>query len=81
MIHKPQDQNCQNGTYGTQRYKSEAVIPGMLIVTDGCDTNTQRHNKGNGHRSSGHPAGIKGHCQKIFRNEHCNDKNQNIKTE
>lgn len=66
---KTQNENCQYRTYRTEGYQSKTVVFCMLIASDGRETNTQSHDKWNGHGAGRHAAGIKGDSKKISGNK------------
>ena len=62
MIDHAEDQHRYDGTDGTQGHKTEAVVCGMAVITDGGNAHTKRHDKGNCHWACGHTAGIEGYA-------------------
>ena len=79
MINHAQHQYCENGADGAQRNQTEGVVGRVAVATDGRNTDTQRHNKRDRHRSGGDAAGVKGYGTKIFRNKQHQYKGQHIK--
>ena len=64
-IEEAQQQDRQNRSHRAQRHQTEAVCLGVLVASDGGDTNAHRHDKRCRHRARRHTARIKGDAQII----------------
>ena len=51
LIEETKQQNCQNGTYGTQSYKSETVGLCVLVASYGSHADAHGHDERNSHRA------------------------------
>ena len=63
-VDQSQKHNGQYGTDGAQGDQTEAVLGGVAVTADGTHADAQSHDKGNGHGTGGHAAGIERHNQK-----------------
>ena len=62
-----QHHNGKNRSDRAKRYHTEVVVTRITLRRNCRHTDTERHNKGNGHRACGYPARIKGNRKKSAR--------------
>ena len=78
LVEETQYQNGQNRTDRTQSHQTETVGLGIFVASDGCDTDAQRHNEGDGHRTGGHTAGVECHAEEAGIGESCQNKDDAV---
>ena len=78
LIKHAQNKYRQNGTHGAQGYQTERVIGSMAVVSDGRNTDTQRHDKGYRHGAGGNAARIKGYRPETVGHKNSETENHDI---
>ena len=65
-VSKAEHHDGYDGTYGAERYETEAVSAAVFVFADGAQTDTECHDKRNGHGTRGNAARVKGYGKKAL---------------
>ena len=77
-VNEAQNQHGDNRPHGTKGNQAETVVGGVAVAPDGGNTDTEGHDKRNGHRPGRDAAGIERHRQKVRRRKKRKDKQQSV---
>ena len=78
MVENAEEHHHENGADAAEGDQTEAVVAAVLAGADTGKADAEGHDEGNGHGTGGDAAGIKGHRQKVFRDEEGQKEQENV---